>query len=281
MFNLPLSEMIILFLAAVIYVSGAVVGVFQLFPGGRQYKHLLLPIILLAIFLEAVILILRAVTIKALPLTGLFESLIILTIIFGALYLILNIFIRQVWFGSVMVWIMLLLCLVTCIFAQPVTEPVDIAATPWALAHGIMMILGGVSIILATASSFLYLFSHNRLKSKKVMTVIGRVPNIEKLQYMAMFGIKAGFVFITIGIIGGLGLVAISGRGIAAWLVDLKVICIFAAWILLGTIVILNHLLALKGKTVAFLTLTIFVFVLFAVVGVTLLGKTQHNFTGY
>ena len=279
MFKLPLPEKIIFILVAVLYTSAAAIGFFQLSSKGKKYKNLLLPIVSLAVTLEAVIMVFRAASIKALPLTGLFESLIILTIVFGIVYLFLNIFIQQVWFSSVMVWMILVLFLIAGAFAQPVAEPLRIAATPWALLHGISMILGGVSIILASASSFLYLLGRNKLKSKEIIKVIGKIPNFEKLENMALFGIKAGFVFITIGIIGGLGLVAMSGRDFASWLLDLKVISIVIAWILLGTILILNYLLTLKGNVKAFLTLTIFIFVVFAVVGVTLLGVTQHNFS--
>ena len=279
MFKLPLTEKIIFIFVAILYISAAATGVFQLFSEGKKYRHLLLPIVSLAVTLEAVIMVFRAASIKALPLTGLFESLIVLTIVFGIVYLFLNIFIQQVWFSSVMVWIILLLFLTAGFFAPPASEPLEIAATPWALVHGISMILGGVSIILAAASSFLYLLGCNKLKSKEIIKVIGRVPNIEKLENMALFGIKAGFVFITIGIIGGLGLVTTSGRDFVSWLIDLKVIFIIIAWILLGAILIFNHLLKLKGNAKAFLTLAIFIFVVFAIVGVTLLGATQHNFS--
>ena len=279
MFKLPLPEKIIFILVAVLYTSAAAIGFFQLSSKGIKYKNLLLPIVSLAVTLEAVIMVFRAASIKALPLTGLFESLIILTIVFGIVYLFLNIFIQQVWFSSVMVWMILVLFLIAGAFAQPVAEPLRIAATPWALLHGISMILGGVSIILASASSFLYLLGRNKLKSKEIIKVIGKIPNFEKLENMALFGIKAGFVFITIGIIGGLGLVAMSGRDFASWLLDLKVISIVIAWILLGAILIFNHLLKLKGNAKAFLTLAIFIFVVFAIVGVTLLGATQHNFS--
>ena len=278
MLKLPLPELIIFFIVAVIYIITAAIGLIQLFSGGKKYQHLMLPFVSLAVSLEALILIFRAVSIKALPLTGLFESLIVLTLIFSLLYLFLNIFIQQVWFSSLTVWIILVLYLIAGIFAQPAAEPLKIARTPWALLHGISMILGGVSIILAALSSFLYLIGRKRLKSKEVMKVIGRVPNIEKLEHMSLFGVQAGFVFITIGIIGGLGLVAASGRDFTAWLMDLKVIFILAAWILSGTILILNHLFKLKGNIKVFLTLVLFVFVVFAIIGVTLLSTTQHNF---
>lgn len=280
MLKLPLPEMIIFCFVTVVYIAAAIIGILQLLSRGQQYKRFLSPLVSLAVVLEAVILIFRAVSIKALPLTGLFESMIVLTIVFGLVYLFFSIAIQQVWFSSIMVWIILVLIVMAGIVAAPASEPLEIAATPWAVVHGISMILGGASIMFAAASSFLYLLGKHRLKSKKVMKVIGRVPNIEKLELMSLFGIKLGFVLTTIGIIGGLGLVSISGKSIVAWLLDPKVICIMAAWVLLGIILIFNHVLALKGKARAYLTIVVFVFIVFAILGVTILGTTQHNFAG-
>jgi ABC-type uncharacterized transport system permease subunit len=280
MFKLPFPENMIFAFVFVIYIAGAIVGVLQLLSGGEKYKRFLIPLVSLAVTLEAVILIYRAVAIQAVPLTGLFESMIVLTIVFGLTYLFFSIAIQQVWFGSVMVWVILGLVLMAGLVAEPASEPDSIAATPWAIAHGITMILGGASTVFATASSFLYLLGSNRLKSKKVMQVLGRVPNIEKLEQMILFGIRVSFVLITTGLIIGIGLVSVLGTGIVRWLTDLKVICIISAWVLLGIILILNRLLLLKGKVRAYMTIAVFVFVLFAILAATFLGTT-HDFNNY
>ena len=280
MLKLPLPEMLIFCFVVVIYIAAAIVGILQLLATGRQYKRYLSPLVSLGVTLEAVILIFRAVSLKAFPLTGLFESMVVLSIVFGLVYLVFSLAVQQVWFGSVMVWIILALVLIAGIVAEPASEPMAIAATPWAVVHGIAMVLGGVSITFAAASSFLYLLGRYRLKSKKVAKVIGKIPNIEKLELMSLFGIRAGFVLTTIGILGGLGLVWISGKSISTWLLDPKVVSILTAWFLLGNILLLNRFLALKGKARAYLTIVVFVFVAFAILGVTILGTTQHNFAG-
>ena len=279
MFELSFPEKTIFITIAILYVIASSIILYELIRKGKKSNHFLLPIISLAITLEAVLMIFRAVSIERFPLTGLFESLIVLTIVFGLLYLFLNIFVRQVWFSAIMIWIISLLFIIAGIFVHPASEPLEIAATPWAIVHGTSMIFGSVSIILSAACSFLYLHGRRKLKSKEINKVVGKVPNIEKLENMAMFGIKAGFVFITIGVIGGLGLVATSGNDLFSWLLDLKVISIIISWILLGIILIMSYLLALKGNIKAYLTLAIFTFVVFAVVGVTLLGVTKHNFS--
>ncbi len=65
------------------------------------------------------------------------------------------------------------------------------------------------------------------------------------------------------------------------WLTDSKVICTIAIWVLLGAVLVLNRLLLLKGKTRAYMTMAAFVLVLFAILGVTVLGATQHDFSRY
>jgi len=279
MLELPIPEMVIFIFVVVVYLTAAIVGILQLLADGKRYKRFLPPLISLAVTLEAVILILRAVALKAIPLTGLFESMVVLTIVFGLVYLLLSSAIRQVWFGSVMAWIIFAMILMAGTVAKPVSEAHAIAATPWAIAHGIAMILGGASIMFATASAFLYLLGRGKLKRKEIIQVLGRVPNIEKLEHMNLFGARISFALLTIGLISGLGLASVVGTGITGWLADGKVVCIIAAWILLGMILLLNRMLLLKGKARAYMTIVIFVLLLFAILGVTVLGVTQHNFS--
>ncbi len=280
MLELPVSEMIIFIFVIVVYLAAAIVGVLQLLAGGERYKRFLWPLVLVAVALEVVLLVFRAVAIKAVPLTGLFESMVVLTIVFGLIFLFLNSAIQQVWFGSVMVWVILGMFLMAGTVARPASEAHAVAATPWAIAHGVTMILGGASIMFATASAFLYLLGNHRLKLKKVMQVLGRVPNIEKLEQMTLFGMRAGFILITIGLISGLGLIWLLKTGILEWLTDGKVICIIAAWGLLGIILILDRMLLLNGKVRAYMTITIFVLILLAIF-VSVLGATQHDFSRY
>jgi len=281
MFELPITEMIIFAAVVFIYLAAALIGIFQLSAGGEKYKRFLSPLVSLAATLEAVFLIFRAVELKAVPLTGLFESMIVLTIVFALIYLFLSIAIEQVWFGSVMVWVIFAMILLASLVAGPASEPHKIAATPWAIAHGIAMILGGASITFATVNAFVYLLGKRKLKQKKVMQVLGKVPNIEKLERMTVFGIKAGFVFITIGLISGVGLISLLGTGITAWLTDGKVTPIVAAWLILVIMLIFDRQLLLRGNIRAYITIVVFMLILFAVLGATILGTTQHNFTSY
>jgi ABC-type uncharacterized transport system permease subunit len=279
MIALARPELIIFTFVVAGYFAGAVVGVLQLLSGGERYRRFLQPVVCLAICGEAVLLIFRAAAIKAFPLTGLFESMIVLTMVFGLLYLFFSIAVQQVWFGSVMVWVILAMVLMAGAAAEPASQAEEAASTPWAIAHGVAMILGGACITFATASAVLYLLGRGRLKQKKVMAVLGRVPNLESLERMNLFGTVTGFVLITIGLASGLGLASLSGGGVMEWLSDGKVGCMIAVWTLLGSILALSRVYVLKGKGRAYMTVAVFILVLFAFSGVSILGTTRHDFS--
>ncbi|MHC4356304.1 MAG: hypothetical protein ACYS0H_26675, partial [Planctomycetota bacterium] len=89
MLKLPLPELIIFACAIAAYFGAAVAGILQLLARGERFKRFPVPLVALAVTLEAVMLIFRAVEIKAVPLTGSFESMIVLSIVFGLTYLFL------------------------------------------------------------------------------------------------------------------------------------------------------------------------------------------------
>jgi ABC-type uncharacterized transport system permease subunit len=281
MLELPLRETVIFVLVVAIYLAATVIGVLQLRPRGEKYRRSLLPLVCLAVTLEAVILIFRAVAIKAVPLTGLFESMIVLTIVFGLTYLFLSIATQQVWFSSVMVWVMLVLVLLAGTVAEPASQAHSAASTPWAIAHAIAMILGGAAAMLAMASAVLYLFARRKLKRKDLLEVLGKVPNIEKLERMNLFGLKSCFILMTFGLASGIGLAATStslNMTARDWLTDAKIVLILVVWLLLGAILVLWKITKLKEKTIAHVTLVAFALILFAVVGTSIFCGTGHDF---
>ena len=283
MLNLPIPELIIFSFTLALYLAASIVGILQLRSGGERYKRFLLPLVCLAITLEAVLLIFRAVAIKAVPLTGIYESMIVLTIVFGIIYLFVGTAIQQVWFGSIMVWVILGLIILAASVAEPASAAHIAASTPWAIVHGFSMILSGAAAMLATACAVLYLLGRKKLKQKKVLQVLGKVPNLEKLEQINLFGLKACFVLMTFGLASGIGLAATSASlNMTAydWLTDPKIVLITVVWLLLGFIMVLWYTVKLREKIIAYVTLVTFALILFAVVGTSVFCGSDHDFGG-
>ncbi len=277
--NLSAPEAVVFVMALLTQAAAGVVTVLQLRASRRRYDALPALLILATVVLSVGLLVLRGLSIRAVPLTGLFESLIVLAIVLGVLYLSLQSAIEQVWFGSVMIWVILGMILAAAFVARPAARPQELAATPWAVAHATAMILASASVMFAAANSALYLLGRYRLKHKGIAQVLGRIPNMETLVRMNRLAVRTGFVFLTVGVIGGLGLAHVDGTGMAKWLADIKVICIVAAWSLLGVMLILDRLGLLKVKTRSYVTMVAFGLLLLAVIGVTVAGATRHKFS--
>lgn len=244
---------------------------------------MLMPLLCMAVVLQTVVLVFRAVTIRGIPLTGLFESMLILTIVLSLVFLFLSLGIPQVWFGSIMSWILLALVILSAAVAQPAMEPTRVAVTPWVVFHGLSMVVSSASIVFSAASAFLYLLSDYHLKQKKVLTVLGRVPNTAWLRRANHVGLKCSFASMSLGLASGIGLAAMQSASMdmrfVDWLVDPKILSIAAAWLLLAVILCMHRCARLSEKKTAYATVAAFFLILFAFVGVALLGNTVHVFS--
>ncbi len=281
MLQLPLNEKLVFYAVLAVYMLAGGVAVRQLAAGGEKYKRLLTALIALGVSLQSVMLIFRAVSLKAFPLTGLFESMIFLGITFALAYLFVSIVVSQVWFGSAMTWIMVLIVLLSAKVASPAAGQYESATTPWGIAHGLAMIMGGAMIAFSTASAWMYLLQNKRLKQKQIGKVLGRMPSIARLQKMNMFGIEACFVLVSFGLVVGLGLAAIEiQRGEktwSQWLIDPRTVLITLAWLLLAVILISRFFIRLGGKAIAYMTIIAFFLTIFATVGVAIFCGTIHD----
>jgi len=283
MFDLPITEMIIFLSVIVLYFLAAIMGVLQISSGDGKYRGILTHFISLGLVMEAILLLLRAVELQAVPLTGLFESMIVLTMVFGVTYLVLGMGIRQVWFSSAVTWVIFVLIVLTAVIARPAVEAMEVARKPWVYAHALAMILGGSMIVLAAVTAYVYLLSRSRLKHKKIKKVLGKVPNFQKLERINLFGLKAAFILFTIGLISGVAgtwsATASLGQKPFEWLIDSKILGVVIVWLLLLVVLTVWQLRRIKGKTIALVTLFTFIWVVFTFVGTAILCKTKHDFT--
>ena len=283
MFELPPIEKTLFLSVLAVFALSSIVGFLQLSRGRDRYRRTLISLIALGICLESVLLVFRAVEVKAIPLTGLFESMVVLTVVLGLTYLFLSIVIKQVWFGSVMAWIMFGVTALSAVVAKPASGLQHHAKTPWILFHGLSMALSGTMIVFAGTMSFLFLLCRWRLKHKQINKVVGRLPNIETLERMNIFGLLACFAFMTFGLVSGIGVAMVRSRMLLIsagdWFTDSKIIVTAAAWVLIGVILVLKETISLNAKRIAHMTLVAVFLILFAIVGATIFCGSAHNFS--
>ena len=283
MLELPLIEKNLFISVLVIFALSSVAGVLQLFRSRDKYKQILILLIAFGVCLELIILVFRAVAVKAFPLTGLFESMIILTVVFGLTYLLLSVVIEQVWFGSIMAWLLFFMSILSAAIAHPASQLQVEAQSPWVIFHALLMVLSGTTIVFAGAMAILFLLCRRRLKKKQLAKVVGRLPNIEKLERMNILGLRICFVLMTFGLVSGAGVAIVKSKTLsmnaAEWITDPKIVIIATAWILVGAILALRRMISLKGRAIALMTIVAVFLVLFAIVGATFFCGSAHNFS--
>jgi ABC-type transport system involved in cytochrome c biogenesis permease subunit len=280
--ELPRYEMVFFVAALISYAAAAGIGVVQLWRGRERLGRHMGPAVGAGVVFGAVVLVLRGIEIGAVPLTGLFESMLMLTVVFGGIYLVFSRGIKEAWFGSAAAWIIFGVGVLAAIAARPAAEPERIAGTPWAIAHGAAMGLAGAAIMLAAAGAGLYLVAVRGLKGKKVRHVLGKMPSVEKLARLNLVGLKVCFVLITVGVVSGFGMAAAeAARGevsFAEWLTDAKVVLVLAVWVMLAGIFAARRMGGLRMKARAYITIAAFAVILFAAVGTAVFCGTRHDF---
>jgi ABC-type uncharacterized transport system permease subunit len=114
------------------------------------------------------------------------------------------------------------------------------------------------------------------------MRVLGKIPNLEKLERMNVHALEACFLLVTFGLASGIGMAAINsaalGISFTNLLTDCKIVLIVIIWAFLGITLLLKRIIVLNGKTTAYLTITAFILILFALVGTAIFCGTKHNF---
>jgi ABC-type uncharacterized transport system permease subunit len=276
MMQLPKQEMVVFLMAASLYTAAAVMAVVQLRSKKETVTRLMTGLVCVAVCLDCLILILRAVSMKAIPLTGLFESMLVLTIVLGLFYVLMSLGMTQIWFSAVMIWPMLGLTLLAALVAEQ-AAPLKMAVTPWTVFHAISMLVSSCAMIFSTAAASLYLMTDHMLKHKHVMSVLGRVPNIGCLRQAHKRGLITCLFGMTMGLISGIGLAVAMGW--TNWITDPKIVLIAGTWCLLIIILCWHTFAGLSDRAMAYATIVMLFFVIFAVVGVTLFCGTRHVFT--
>lgn len=284
MLELPLAEKMVFVAVLLCYGYATIACIFDISKGRNESRGSLLAVMALAVSLESLLLIFRAVAIKAIPLTGLFESMILLTLVFGITFLFLSTMIQKVWFASMIIWIIFGISLLAAKVAEPASEPHPIAQKPWIILHGLSMVMSAASIGLSAATAGLFLVCRRRLKNKQINKIIGKMPNIEKLERINLISLKACFVFMTFGLVSGIGYAVVKSASLRMaaeqWLWDSKILMILFSWVLIALILGLSHIIVLKSRVIAQLTITAFVMILFAIAGSTIFCSTTHDFSG-
>src|SRR4051812_12967982 len=149
----------------------------------------------------------------------------------------------------------------------------------WAIAHGVMLLLGTIAVSLGFAAGLMYLVQSWRLKHHVAPRVGLKMPSLGWLQAVNKQSLLYSSGFIALGLIAGIVLNAVEARdrGPAVPWTDNVVVssALLLVWLLSATIFEWLYKPAQQGRKVAYLTVASFLF-LALVMAMLLVGGSQH-----
>jgi CDP-diglyceride synthetase len=150
----------------------------------------------------------------------------------------------------------------------------------WGIAHGLMLLLGTVTVSLGFVAGLMYLVQSWRLKHHVPPQVGLKLPSLEWLQKINKQSLIYSSCFIALGLIAGIILNAVKSRegaGELPWTDSVVLSSTFLlVWLLAATIFEWLYKPAQQGRKVAYLTVASFLF-LAVVMAMVLGGRSQHS----
>ncbi|MDR3639248.1 MAG: cytochrome c biogenesis protein CcsA [Isosphaeraceae bacterium] len=216
-----------------------------------------------------------------LPITTVFESMVALSWIFAAiaLYLMARAA-KPVAVGVFVLPVVLGLIIFAAVLPPSHRAGWAGATVFWGSVHGIFLLLGAVSTCVAFAAGLMYLAQSDRLKHKRLPRFGFALPSLEQSERVNRGAITVAFPLLTFGLLIGVALgVARAGAGgvVIGW-TDPKVLSGLAMWLVFAVLLHARYRPALRGRSVVWLTFLAFAFLVFAWVGVEVLGlPTAHG----
>ena len=218
------------------------------------------------------------------PVTTLFESLLVLSWILAAIDLYLMVRSpRPVAVGMFVLPLVLALVVMAGLMTAP--QQADWGAWGgvtafWGSVHGVFLVAGAVSTCVAFLAGMMHLVQSHRLKQKRPSPFEFALPSLEQSERLNRGAITLAFPLLTFGLLIGvvLGLASPSPNAMRLSWTDPKVLSALAMWLVFAVLLHARYRPEMRGRRVMWLTAVAFGFLVFSWVGVEALRlPTAHH----
>jgi ABC-type uncharacterized transport system permease subunit len=219
----------------------------------------------------------RAAASDTLPLATAFDWYLLAAWVLAAVYLYLTYYHPDVPVGLFILPLVLGLIAAAYFFADDNPFTVDHASLWWGAAHGVLLLLGTIAVMIGFVSGVMYLLQASRLKHKRPAPSRLRLPSLEWCEHVNSRAIVVSVIMLSAGLLSGLVLNMLHPRQQIPW-TDPVVISstVTLVWLIAAGMFNALYRPARQGRKVAYLTVASFLFLLFSLT-VTLLVETQHG----
>jgi ABC-type uncharacterized transport system permease subunit len=136
------------------------------------------------------------------------------------------------------------------------------------LVHTSASTLAMATLCVALAMSVVYVVEDRALKSRSALSLVARLPSLDRCDAVGHHALWAGFLLFTVGIATGMAVNGVA-RG-TPWSPQLKQILPLVAWALVAAVLVARLALGFRGRKSAYVTIAAVALGLLTVVGMNL-----------
>ena len=271
----PMSQMLSLllpffYLMTVIYYS------YIFFRRNKKYESKSTQILIILIVIHLSHIILRGVSLAAIPLATKLDALSVLAIAIVILNLITELSLKTKSTGIFAISLSFLIQTISSIFYSW-----EIQQNPWLMnslfaVHVILTIFGYAAICISALYALFYIMLNHNIKYHRLGLIYDRLPPLKLLEIMSIRSVQIGILTLGLGIF--LGHLHAGNTLGTYWPIDAKVIFSNVIWFGYFTGYIIAQLYKWRGKWMAYISIIGFALLILANISILFIENTFHNF---
>jgi ABC-type uncharacterized transport system permease subunit len=229
----------------------------------------------IAVALHLVYLVILSLRLGHIPIGDVYEVQTTFAWLSAAVYLFLEIRLKDVTMGVFFLPIVVILHTVSSLFLD-VTRPLDPILTNVIFeVHAFALVFAYASFAISFITSLMYILLSKEMHSRKLGIFFDRLPPLDFIDKLSNQAVNIGLVLVTFGILlgGYLGMNVWEGR----WFLDPKLLAVVASWGIYLAHFVTRRTIGWQGRRAAVLSVVGFSWLLFSFVIVSLFS-TVHKF---
>ena len=273
---MKLLSQIFNYLLPLLYLGAITVYYLIFFHKKKELEKHTTAVLYFLILFHGISIIFRLIALKMLPLTTIFDSFSFLAFSMVAVYLTIELSIKNKSTGIFVLTLAFVFKTISTFHFTWQIEKNEILSNPTYAVHAALTVIGYTALSLSAIYAILYIIQHHKMKKKKFDRLSMQLPPLTYLERMSIRSVFIGIVLMGIGILlGHFQALMVLGK---FWLNDPKVIVtdLIFAFYFFGYI--MSHLFKLRGRWMAVISLTGYVFLLGSVISLVTASESFHIF---
>ena len=210
------------------------------------------------------------------PITNIFEILSVIALTTAMLYRLIEFLTKVKNTGYFVLIISFIFQLVSTVLIQDGADVKPVLKSNLLGIHVTSALLGYSAFAISAVYGFLYIMLYHHIKSNRFGVVYENLPNLEKLERMAMLSVLSGFILLTVAII--VGIVWLPQAFTNYSYADPKLIGTVCIWFMYGVGLAAKRTIGWQGRKIMILSIIGFAVSMLSLTVVNVFLSGFHNF---